>query len=803
MITSGLRQKRILLPMLILSVILLAMSIKNPRISFPEINVNNNIIGYSGIAVSLIIIYFVFSSLFKDLNRTRKLGLQLHLQKEHLATILDSIGDGLITTGKSGEIHYMNPAAERLTGWSIRDARNRHIDDVYHVENEETGRRFENVIARIFKERRTIQTENNTVLNRRDAVKLVVSNSGSPLLDSKGNLKGAVLVFNDITAKKKTENQLIESEKQYRNLIEQASDGIVIYSFDGTIYDFNEAVYKLTGYTSEEFKQLTLADLLFNEPVVLNTANAENIAAGKTVLFTRRLKKKDGCAIEAEINARSMPDGRILAFVRDISERKKAEEELRRLSLIARETTNAVIVTDKEQKIQWVNDAFTRVTGFAQEEIVGKTPGSFLQGPGTDASTVNFMRQKIQACQSFECDIINYTNGGSPYWVRIQCQPLFDNNGNHIGFFSLQTDITKEKESELELKSSEERYRELFNNNPSCIYLWDLDTLQILEVNDTAISQYGYSKAAFCKLTLLDLRLREDHKEIIEYAERTRTNQNTSTVSTWKHINRKGQVMYMNIASHKISYNGKIAMMAMANDVTEKILLREKLEKERLVKQQEITKAVISAQENERKEIGRELHDNINQLLASARLYLGMVKSNQNDSTGFLKEADNLMLSAIEEIRTLSHSLIPPAIGESALTEALDEIVKTIRQTTKIKVDKQFADFDETSIHPNLKLAIYRITQEQFNNIIKYSKAENITFKLCRESGKIILHIKDDGAGFDPSSKPGGVGLMNMKTRASLFNGKMNIISSPGQGCELNIIFEPDLNGSTASSKAD
>jgi PAS domain S-box-containing protein len=343
--------------------------------------------------------------------------------------------------------------------------------------------------------------------------------------------------------------------------------------------------------------------------------------------------------------------------------------------------------------------------------------------------------------------------------------------------------------AEEELALSEERYKNLFNNSPASIYIWDMDSLRILEVNDTAITHYGYSREEFCNLDLLDLRLPENHAEIIEYAKQARMGHVMNSVRTWKHIRKSGEEIYMHIASHKIIYKDRYVMMAMANDVTDRVLLEEKLRKERLVKQFEITDAVIAAQENERKEIGRELHDNINQLLTSSRLYMEMAGTDPLKNTGFIQKAEELLKLAISEIRTLSHSLIPPSISETALTDALEDVMATITETTNIKVNNQFGGFVEKTVSEKFKLTVYRIVQEQVNNILKHAGATQVSLQLIQRGDQVMLDINDNGVGFDTGSRSNGVGLINIRTRASLLNGSVEIISSPGNGCRLRVLF--------------
>ncbi len=364
-----------------------------------------------------------------------------------------------------------------------------------------------------------------------------------------------------------------------------------------------------------------------------------------------------------------------------------------------------------------------------------------------------------------------------------------DETGRATRVIGATQNITERKEAEGILKSSEERYRYLFHNNPASILIWDLDDFKILEVNESSIEQYGYTKDELLKKTILDLGMAGEHAEIRELAQKAKAGVFFKVTSTWKHQNKSGENMFMEVTSHRIDYKQKNVILALANNVTEKIQLEAKLEEEQIQKQQEITEAVITAQEKEREEIGGELHDNVNQILASARLYLGLAKRDLKEPITFLEQTDNLIFSAIGEIRSLSHSLIPPSLNESELKDALDNLVNMISTGGSLKVHMNLQHFNEANTSDKLKLTIYRIVQEQFNNILKHAGASNIYLSLGHENKQLLLCIRDDGRGFDKTKKTEGVGLMNMRTRASLFNGEMTIHSTPGEGCELKMTF--------------
>ena len=340
----------------------------------------------------------------------------------------------------------------------------------------------------------------------------------------------------------------------------------------------------------------------------------------------------------------------------------------------------------------------------------------------------------------------------------------------------------------LDIKLSEEKYRNLFDFNPNCIIIWDPVNFQVLEVNNRSVQEYGHTKEEFLKMTILDFRPPSDYTRVRALAKAFFENNGLTYTATREHIHKNGEILPMNYVSRCISYKGKIAILAMGTNIKEKLKLEKALEDERTQKQIEITEAVITAQENERKQIGEELHDNVNQILAGSLLYLGLSRKDIAKEIPFLKETEKLINAAIYELRNLSHSLIPPRLPESELSEALDNVIK-VTAATGIAVYKEFVNIEKKLLSPKLQLAIYRIVQEQFGNILKHAKANNIYLSIINQNNVVQLSIKDDGQGFDTNLKSKGVGLMNIKARASLFDSKVTISSAVGRGCELKISF--------------
>ncbi|MBY0477098.1 MAG: PAS domain S-box protein [Chitinophagaceae bacterium] len=481
---------------------------------------------------------------------------------------------------------------------------------------------------------------------------------------------------------------------------------------------------------------------------------------------------------------------RMIGATLDITDKRNAEQELRKLSLIAEKTVNAVIITDTDENIQWVNDAFEHLSGYHLEEIKGKKPGSVMQGPLTGKEQKQYLRKQINNRDAFSCEILNYHKSGSSYWILLQGQPVFDDEGNLLYYFAMQTDITERKKTDEILQLSEEKYRTLFNTMPASIFVWGLNDLKILEVNQKAVKQYGYCKKDFLQLTALDLRLPEDQHKFIDLAKTALLNNHFSSNGVWKHLNKNGEIMYMQISSNRIDYNGQPAMMAIATDITDKIILEQKLEEEKTKNENEVAQATITAQEKAQQEIGRELHDNVNQVLASSKLFMGLLRNNRGVHDTYLNEAEALLTLAINEIRDLSHILIAPGIQGSEFSKALDGLLKHTVGAAGLEVEKEVNDFFTDGMEEQMQLTIYRMVQEQLNNILKHAKATRVWLTLTRKANIVYLSIKDNGKGFNSTDISDGVGFLNLKNRASLYQGEVKIYSSEGNGCEVLATFK-------------
>jgi PAS domain S-box-containing protein len=221
-------------------------------------------------------------------------------------------------------------------------------------------------------------------------------------------------------------------------------------------------------------------------------------------------------------------------------------------------------------------------------------------------------------------------------------------------------------------------------------------------------------------------------------------------------------------------------------DLTETFNIEEKLKAERAEKQKAILEASILAQEKERTEIGKELHDNINQMLATAILFQQMALSGEFPVEEMVKKSGRILEDAIQEIRKLSKSLVGPDMRDAGLVDSVRELVQNISQGTGIEASVSCGKAVET-LPDKLKLTLFRIVQEQCNNIVKHANANKLTIKIKMSSKNLSLTISDDGKGFDVKKKRNGIGINNMLSRIEIYNGKLILNSAIGKGCTLEV----------------
>jgi len=333
------------------------------------------------------------------------------------------------------------------------------------------------------------------------------------------------------------------------------------------------------------------------------------------------------------------------------------------------------------------------------------------------------------------------------------------------------------KKNIFELESSQKQFSDLFNLSPQPMWVFDSQTFRFIKVNKATILLYGYSETEFLGMSLMDIKRPED---ILKFASEVRKGPGRKEIyksSNW-HQKKSGELIEVEIYSTPIIINNRSCRSVIAIDVTEKNQYENR-----------ITRAIIKTQEDERYEIGGELHDNVCQILAASQMSLGMLNGwVPKEKTSFLDQSRTHIKMALDEIRNLSHRLAPAFFDDSTLEEAFKTLFSSFTVNEDVEVQLHYhVSVKKYPLSMEIQLNLYRILQEQLRNILKYARATIIEVNMHIYNNKLKMEITDNGIGFDISAAKKGIGLANMKRRTELFFGKFEIISSPGNGCSIVI----------------
>ena len=343
---------------------------------------------------------------------------------------------------------------------------------------------------------------------------------------------------------------------------------------------------------------------------------------------------------------------------------------------------------------------------------------------------------------------------------------------------------------EFKFKQSQERYYTLMNSVDGIVWEADAQTLIFTFVSEQAERLLGYpverwiNEPGFWAEHIFE----EDRTWAINYCAQS-TAEGKSHQFEYRMIAADGRILWLRDIVAVSVENGKpVKLSGIMVDITEQKKMEQDLKEKELSQQKLITEITILAQEKERNELGLELHDNINQLLSVVKLYLGVAKTEKTFNEEIIERSYLHLEEAMQDIRKLSHSLVAPSLGHDGLKEALEDLVESVQQphqlTVKLIIDE---DYDALQIDKNKELMLYRIVQEQLNNIIKYAKATEVTIRLKQQDNNLMLFIADNGIGFDVDEQSNGIGLKNINSRVNFYSGKMQLASAPGKGCTLEV----------------
>ena len=617
--------------------------------------------------------------------------------------------------------------------------------------------------------------------------------------DAEGNFREFRTAITDLTTQYQIDLALRESEEKYRQLFENDSDAVMIFDAETRQFeDANQATLDLYGYSKEEFLTLNVEDISAEKEKTRSQVKkiTDDQAFFKRVSL-RYFKKKDNTVFPGEISAgRFMIGGRkkILGAVRDITERMKAQEDLRkseaRYRALSEATFEAVFISEKGVCLD-TNQRAAELFGYAYDELIGIF--------GTDViapESKELVEQNMLSGYEKPYEAIAQKKDGTQFHVEIRGKMMrYKDKDVRI---TVIRDIDQQKRIAEALYKSEKRYRDLFNSIPIGLYRTTPEG-SILDVNPAMLKILGYSdRNELLKVKSLETYVDPDDRKQFQQRIEEQGFVHDFTVRLRRHDGRSVWVsanttMVHDPDSRMTYYEGAIA------DISERKKSEERIHN--------LSQQLIQAQEDERRMISRELHDTVAQDLSVAKmacdLIYGELANNRLPEAQRIQEISGALQKTISGVRNMAYELRPPGLEKLGLVETIYQFCEDFDQMWGLPIDFKSAGLKNLKLDYGIQINLYRLVQEGLTNIRKHAAAGRVTLRLTAAFPNIILRVEDNGRGFDVQARAAAadhekrMGLRSMQERVTLLNGVMKLQSKPGQGTKVTIKlpFVKEKNG--------
>ena len=415
------------------------------------------------VSISLLVLCFVLLS--RELSERKRARAALAKSELWFSTTLGSIGDAVIATDMNGAVSFINSVAHSLTGWSQEEARGKSMDLVFDIVNKDTRLPVENPVKKVFREGKVVGLADHTLLISKNGGEFDIEDSAAPIVTGIGETLGVVLVFRDITGRKRAEQALRVSEERYRLLFESNPHPVWVYDLENlAIVDVNEAALRNYGYTREEFLALTIRDIrpIEDIPAVLQSVARSGTGFEDTGIWRHR--RKDGTLLDVEITSHPLVYGKRdsrLVVATDITNRKQAQDALRqseeRFRLMMESVVEyAILMLDPKGHVVSWNAGAERIKGYRAEEIVGKHFSQFYSSDDIACGKPSHELEVATAEGQCQDEGWRVRKDGSKFWANVLITALRDDSGALRGFAKVTRDLTAQKLATDALKQAKE-----------------------------------------------------------------------------------------------------------------------------------------------------------------------------------------------------------------------------------------------------------------------------------------------------------------------------------------------------------
>ncbi|GLQ29559.1 PAS domain S-box protein [Litoribrevibacter albus] len=412
---------------------------------------------------------------------------------QFLSSVLNKAAEGIITIDEQGNIQSFNQAAEIIFGYRFDEVQQQNISLLLPTTDSDEQ---SNGIAKYLHDQRDdfLSSGQELTAVRKSGEVFPIEMSVSEVTSSKGRFFTGLI--RDVSEKKRAERQITEAKERLELVVNSTAVGIWDWQIQTGEVQFNRRWAEIIGYELEELEPITIdtwTGLAYPEDLADSERLLNAHWAGETEYYVceARMKHKAGHWVWVLDTGRVVEwddqgnPVRMVGTHLDITERKKAENELIRFSRIANQTDNAVIVTDTQGKIQWVNPSFEAFTGHFFNSVKYQSLESLLSQDGADSAVLYEMTQSFERGQAFRLELRNNHTSGAEYWLDLRSTPLTDEYGELQGFVVFGLDITHQKQAEARLAQQQQLLEQMSLQGRIGAWEYDLESGQIYWSNMT------------------------------------------------------------------------------------------------------------------------------------------------------------------------------------------------------------------------------------------------------------------------------------------------------------------------------
>ena len=622
--------------------------------------------------------------------------------------------------------------------------------------------------------------------------------------DSSGNYKfiydrGYILYKNDvayrmlgamqdITLMKESENKT-QLEKSLSDTIINSLPGIFyLFNKHGKYLRWNKNLEIVTGYTAQEIKDVHPLVFFAEDEKIIVEEKINNVFVTGSDYVEANFKTKSGLLIPYYFTGMLIHyenEDCLLGVGIDISEKIKSQKELfeseQKFRTLVQQASDGIIITDEDGNFIEVNESAAALTGYRKHELDNmNTDDIFIEeggikkplrhtalANGTVVISEHFIRRK----------------GGKMLNVEVSAKQLSDGR-----FQRILRDITERTQVEDALRASEKKYRLLFNDNPLPMWINATGDNHFIDVNNAALVAYGYTKEEFLEMKLSDLDSFDS--SLNKHLPNQKIGvQKSGTV--YEHVKKNGQTLKVDILTHDIIYEGKAAILSLANDITAKFEAEESLQKSNEALR-DLASHLETIRENERIHMAREIHDELGQQLTGLKMDISWlnrkIKSDDEAIKEKMKDAISLIDKTVITVRRIATELRPSILDDLGLIAAMEWQSEEFEKRSEIKSIFN-SNVSQIKISADVATAVFRIFQESLTNVLRHSKATEVISFFRLENDIITLFIEDNGVGFKDNEikNKKTLGLLGMKERIQLISGKYEINGNAGKGTSVII----------------